>query len=170
VTLPLQEEEQRERHFSLQLIPVVRRLVDASSLKTGTIEATVKFALSAEAMKGRAGFRSGIRPNHWLQDREYTFVGQLDFIDRDWLRPGEECAATVTLLIAEQDRDRFVPGFSWQVGESVRIVGECTLLSIERPYEPIEAKQSGPPDLASWLDSEGGISLRSGSRLTKGWS
>jgi hypothetical protein len=144
--------------------------VDASSLKTGTIEATVRFALHAEAMKGRAGFRSGVRPNHWLQDRDYTFMGKLDFIDREWLRPGEECTATVTLVIAEQDRERFVPGFTWQVGESVRIVGECTVISIERPYEALDVKQSGPPDLASWLDSEGGISLHPGRGSTKGWS
>ena len=144
--------------------------MDASSLKVGTIEATVRFALDADAMKGRPGFRSGIRPNHWIQDRDYTFMGKLDFVDREWLRPGEECTATVTLLIAEQDRERFVRGFTWQVGESVRIVGTCTLLSIERPYEPLEVGPSGPPDLSSWLDSEGGVSLRSGSRLTKGWS
>lgn len=129
--------------------------MDSSSLKTGTLGATVQFALSAEAMQSRPGFRTGIRPNHWLHDRDYAFVGQLDFTDREWLKPGETCTSTVTLLIALQDRDRFVPGLVWQVGEAKRIVGECTLLSIERPYESLESKRSDAGNSASWLDREG---------------
>jgi hypothetical protein len=80
-------------------------------------------------------------------------VGRLEFLDREWLKPGEACTATATLVIAEQDRERFVPGFTWQVGESVRIAGECTLLSIERPYEPLDvAERKGPQDLTSLLE------------------
>jgi len=143
--------------------------MDASELKVGTIGVTVRFALNADAMRGRAGFKTGIRPNHWMKDREYTFVGQLDFVDRDFLESGSECTATVVLLIAEQDRERFVPGFVWQVGESVHIIGECTLLSIEQPYERLDTEKKDPIGPDPWLDPNGGTLLLSGNDPGNGW-
>src|SRR5512139_1094939 len=94
------------------------------------IVAIVVFALDAEAMKGRAGFRSGIRPNHWMPHRDYAITGHLDFLGRDWLRPGEQCRALGTFIVPEQDRSSFVPGFMWKVGEGARIVGGCTLSTV----------------------------------------
>lgn len=92
--------------------------------------ATVVLALDAEAMKGRPGFRSGVRPNHWIPGRDYALTGQLDFLGREWLRPGEQCAALGTFIVPEQDRSSFVPGFTWNIGEGARIVGRCTLSQV----------------------------------------
>lgn len=94
------------------------------------VTATVVFSLDAEAMKGRPGFRSGVRPNHWMPGRDYALTGQLDFLGREWLKPGEQCAALGIFIVPEQDRSRFVPGFAWQVGEGRRIVGRCTLSEV----------------------------------------
>ncbi len=94
------------------------------------LTATVVFALDAEAMKGRLGFRSGIRPNHWMPGRDYALTGQPDFLGREWLRPGEQCSALGTFIVPEQDRASFVAGFAWDVGEGPRIVGRCTLSEV----------------------------------------
>ena len=111
--------------------------MDLRHLATGYLRATVEFSLDGEAMKGRVGYKSGIRPNHWMPGRDYTFFGKLDFVNQEWLQPGETCVADGRFVIAEQDQERFVPGFSWQVGEAATIVGRCTLLTIEHPYERI---------------------------------
>ena len=100
-------------------------------LAVGNLECIVEVTLDAEAMRGRPGYRSGVRPNHWMPGQAYAFVGQLDFLDRDWLRPGESCEAKGRFRIAEQDRSEFVPGFTWDIGEARRIVGRCKLLRLE---------------------------------------
>ena len=117
--------------------------MDLRHLEVGHIETRLEVELDAEAMRGRLGFKTGIRPNHWLPGREYTFVGKLDFTDREWLRPGEKCTAVGHLIIAEQDLGSFVPGFTWQIGESVYIVGRCTLLSIEGACERLLSSPGG---------------------------
>jgi hypothetical protein len=111
--------------------------VSAEGLRVGGIAATVELALDAIAMKGRPGYRSGIRPNHWMPGREYTFIGSLIFVDREWLTPGEKCKAKGSFIIPEQDLVNFVPGLIWQVGEGRRIVGSCTLLAVDGAFEPL---------------------------------
>ena len=71
--------------------------------------ATVVFAVDADAMKGRPGFRSGVRPNHWMPGRDYALTGQLDFLGREWVKPGERCDALGTFIVPEQDRSSFRP-------------------------------------------------------------
>ncbi len=102
------------------------------ALPTVGLVARVEFALDAKAMEGRPGYRSGIRPNHQMPGRSYNFIGQIDFPDREWLRPGEACEASGSFIVAEQDRASFVPGFTWRVAEGPRIVGTCKVLSIEK--------------------------------------
>ena len=114
--------------------------MDLSHLNVGRLTALVEFTLDAAAMKGRPGYRSGVRPNHWMPGREYAFVGQLDFVDREWLRPGEMCEAKGNFIIPEQDLPSFLPGFAWQVGEAYKIVGHCKLLSIQGTYERLPAR------------------------------
>src|SRR6478735_3990975 len=53
--------------------------------------AEVEVSLNPSAMANRPGFGSGVRPNHWIPGRHYTYIGQLDFKDREWLKPGESC-------------------------------------------------------------------------------
>jgi hypothetical protein len=111
--------------------------VKADNLRVGAIAATVELALDAVAMMGRPGYRSGIRPNHWMPGRDYTFMGSLIFADREWLTPGEKFEAKGRFIIPEQDLVGFVPGLTWQVGEGRRIVGSCTLLAVDGTFEPL---------------------------------
>ena len=84
-------------------------------------------------MAGRPGYHTGIRPNHRMPGRDYYFIGQLDYSDREWLRPGEVCEASGSFIVAEQDRGKFLPGFEWDVCEGPgKVVGQCKLLSIEK--------------------------------------
>jgi hypothetical protein len=62
-----------------------------------------------------------------MPGRDYALTGQLDFLGREWLKPGEQCSALGTFIVPEQDRASFVEGFAWAVGEGARIVGRCTL-------------------------------------------
>ena len=119
--------------FAVSLVDTV----DVSDLKVGALSGIVELSLDAVAMKGRRGYRSGVRPNHWLPGRDYACIGQLEFLDREWLGPGEACKARGRFIIAEQDLGDFVPGFAWDVGEARRIVGRCKLLSLEGTYEPL---------------------------------
>jgi hypothetical protein len=97
-------------------------------LATSELSLAVEVELDGEAMRGRPGYRSGVRPNHMMPGRDYFFIGQLDFIDRDLLRPGEKCKASGLFVIAEQDRVRFISGFSWMISEGAKIVGRCRIL------------------------------------------
>lgn len=96
------------------------------------LTATVRLTLDAKAMDGRPGYRSRIRPNHRIPGREQYFIGQLEFSDREWLKPGEECEARGSFIIAATDRAFFTPGLVWEVCEGPKkVVGSCKLLSIE---------------------------------------
>ena len=97
-------------------------------LATGSLVLTVEVSLDEAALRGRLGYHSGVRPNHRMPGRDYTFIGQLDFADRDLLRPGECCQATGTFVIAEQDRSQFRPGFSWPIAQGPTVVGHCKVI------------------------------------------
>lgn len=81
------------------------------------IDVKVEFGLHLSCMHGRKGYGTGIRPNHWIPGRDYTFIGQVDFIDREWLEPGEKCTANVRCIMPAQDLEKFKPGFIWHVCE-----------------------------------------------------
>ncbi|WP_211219911.1 hypothetical protein, partial [Simiduia agarivorans] len=89
----------------------------------------VEIGLHESCMQGRPGYRSGVRPNHWMPGKDYTFMGQVDFIGRDLLSPGECCEAIVKCIIPVQDLGLFEPGFIWQICEANRIMGYAKVLS-----------------------------------------
>ncbi|WP_281556007.1 hypothetical protein [Thalassomonas sp. RHCl1] len=99
-------------------------------METVELEAIIKVGLHKECMKDRKGYGTGIRPNHWIPGREYTFMGQIDFEDRDWLHPGETCKARFRFLIPAQDQSKFVTGFTWHICEVNQIMGYGTIISI----------------------------------------
>lgn len=99
-------------------------------LVTTDLTCMVEFGLDPVAMHGRPGYYSGVRPHHQMPGREYNFIGQLDYLDRELLRPGEVCRAKGSFIVAEQDLDRFRPGFSWLVVEGSKVVGHCRILEI----------------------------------------
>ena len=67
-----------------------------------------------------------------IPGRDYNFIGQIDYSDREWLQPGETCEGRGLFIVADQDRASFVPGLTWEVGEGPRVVGSCKLLRIEK--------------------------------------
>lgn len=99
-------------------------------METVSLEAIIEVGLYKECMRGRDGYGSGIRPNHWLPGRSYTFIGQIDFLDRDWLKPGDSCEARLGFIVPKQDVEKFIPGFSWHICEVNRIVGYCSIKAI----------------------------------------
>ena len=94
-------------------------------------EALIKVGLHAEFMQGRKGYGTGIRPNHWIPSKSYTFIGQIDFIGQDWLNPGESCEANGRFLLPVLDEHLFVPGFSWHICEGNKIMGYATILAVK---------------------------------------
>ena|SRR5690606_9439841 len=95
----------------------------------GTFTAKVRVCLDAAVMRGREGWRTGIRPNHRIPGRDdEMFVGMLTFSDREWLRPGECTEANGRFMIMPIDEPLFVPGFSWELCEGPRVVGRAELL------------------------------------------
>ncbi len=90
------------------------------------IEGTVKVTLNDNCM----GYGSGIRPNHNFPGRAYSIIGQLNFLDKDWLCPGETCLARGRFLLPEEDAADFKPGFKWDICEVRKITGNAELLEL----------------------------------------
>jgi hypothetical protein len=101
------------------------------------LDVLVDFGLHADLMPGRPGFRSGVRPNHWVPGWATTFIGQLSFDNREWLRPGEQCVARGSLIVPLQRSPSFVPGFAWHVCEANKIVGYCRILEVNEKRIPL---------------------------------
>ena len=97
-------------------------------LKHLEIEAEV--GLHERCMKGRDGYQSGIRPNHWILGRDYCFIGQVTFQSSEWLRPGQIDKANIQCLIASQDRELFQPDFCWHIAEGGQIVGHGKVIKV----------------------------------------
>lgn len=93
------------------------------ALETEVLELRIEFGLYAECMAARPGYRTGVRPNHRFPGREDCFIGQVNFIGVEILRPGESCEAVMQCVVAVKDRELFVPGFSWEVCEADEVLG-----------------------------------------------
>ena len=90
----------------------------------------VLVSLSAEAMVGRPGYKSGVRPNHRMPwEKARYFVGSLRFTEEQWLRPGKTLEAEAELIVYRSDLMHFEPGFRWILCEANLDVGEVELLS-----------------------------------------
>jgi hypothetical protein len=104
--------------------------MDVEELETQNISAIVEVGLHESCMRGRDGYYSGVRPNHWMPGRNYCFMGQLDFVDTDLLEPGATCKAIGSFIIASKDIPEFVPGFCWHICEANKIVGYGKVIEI----------------------------------------
>lgn len=96
-----------------------------------TIHAVVEVGLYESCMRGREGYRSGIRPNHWMPGKDSCFMGQLDFTDRQLLAPGEICIANARFIIGPEQQDYFYVGNAWHIGEANKIVGYVKIINME---------------------------------------
>lgn len=105
--------------------------MEVENLETEAIDALVEIGLYEQCMKDRPGYKSGVRPNHWMPGREYCFMGQLEFTDREWLKPGDSCIANGKFIIASQDVKSFVPGYAWHICEANKIVGYGKVIELK---------------------------------------
>ncbi|MBM4208368.1 MAG: hypothetical protein FJ190_10295 [Gammaproteobacteria bacterium] len=94
------------------------------------LKANVEVCFSPYGKEDWKGFGTGVRPNHSIPGRHYFFFGQLDFKDRDWLKPGESCEAEATFCVPQADLALFVPGMMWHITITGKIVGYGRLLSV----------------------------------------
>jgi hypothetical protein len=93
--------------------------------------AEIEFCLDETAQLGAPAWFSGIRPQHRIPGRPYSFMGQIDLIGVKSISPGQCCRAKATCIIAERDRPYFVPGFCWHICKVDRIVGYARYIA---PY------------------------------------
>jgi len=102
--------------------------MSVAEMETKSLDMVVEFGLHQSRMEGRDGYTSGVRPNHRIPGRDYTFIGQVEFGDRKTLTPGESCVANMKCIVATQDMDLFKPGFTWHVCEANKIVGYARVI------------------------------------------
>ena len=94
-----------------------------------SFERLIEFGLNSDSKLEFNGYRTGIRPNHWIRNKQYTVIGQIDFLDCEWLKPGESCRAICSFYAPKQDEKLFVSGFKWDIGQAAIIVGYGKVLS-----------------------------------------
>ena len=102
--------------------------MEIDNLETEVIDLEVEFGLYEFAMEGREGYYSKVRPNHCIPSRDYAFMGVVEFHDRELLKPGQSCRATIKAIIASQDKTLFKTGFAWHVTEAYKIVGYAKVI------------------------------------------
>lgn len=80
---------------------------------------------------GRVGpAKSGYRPSHDF-GLEGTFNDAAhEYLGRDWLAPGESCAAHVYLFVPEAQVGRLYEGFQFAVHEGRKVVGMGVVLKV----------------------------------------
>lgn len=104
--------------------------MDEQGLSVIAIEIEAEVGLHAECMRGRSGYQSGVRPNHWIPGRSYCFVGEIQFDKDGKLEPGQKGIARIHCLIPEQDKKLFVPNLCWHITEAGRIMGYAKVLRV----------------------------------------
>jgi hypothetical protein len=93
------------------------------------LTAEIEFCLDENAQLGVPAWYSGIRPQHRIPGRPYSFFGQIDLLDVQSISPGQCCRAKATCIIKEQDRPYFIPGFCWHICSRDKIIGYARYVS-----------------------------------------
>lgn len=91
--------------------------------ETVNLNVQIEVCLHENCMIGREGYYSKFRPNHWIPGKNYTFAGQIEFTDRELLKPGETCLAVMNCIVTLQDAELFKADFAWHICEANKIVG-----------------------------------------------
>jgi acetyltransferase-like isoleucine patch superfamily enzyme len=84
------------------------------------IEVGAEIILYKDAMNGRPGYRTGIRPNHKIRETGYIFFGEITFGNDVWLKPGGTIFGKINCVIACQDRPLFKEGYYWPISDLCR--------------------------------------------------
>ena len=109
--------------------PVIEKLVTMVDFEFVSFERLIEFGLNTDPTHQNNSYRSGIRPNHWVRENQYTIIGQIDFIDCDRLAAGQSCKAICSFYAPREDEKLFTPGFKWDIGEATKIIGYGRVVS-----------------------------------------
>ena len=109
--------------------PVIGKLVTMADFEFISFERLIEFGLHTVPKHQHSSYRSGIRPNHWVRENQYTVIGQIDFIDCDRLAAGQSCKAICSFYAPKEDEKLFTPGFKWDIGEATKIIGYGKVVS-----------------------------------------
>ena len=94
-------------------------------------EAIVTFVSTEEG--GRQGpARSGYRPHHQVRD-DYLTTGIHEYIDGEWVHPGESVRAYITFITPEVYPQCLWLGRILSVGEGSRVVAKAEIVRIFNP-------------------------------------
>ena len=99
-----------------------------NDIETVNLNVIVEIGLHESCMAGREGYYSKVGPNHWIPGKSYTFAGQVEFKDRELLKPGESCIAVINCIVTAQDSELFISGFCWHICEANKIVGYARVI------------------------------------------
>jgi translation elongation factor EF-Tu-like GTPase len=85
------------------------------------IEVEIRF-LSIEEGGRQGPARSGYRPQFYYDGQDWDAVHE--YIDREWVHPGETVMAYLALMSPQHHVGKLVPGTKFQLREGTRVVGE----------------------------------------------
>lgn len=87
--------------------------------------------LPAEESGQSAPIFSGVRPNHNFGSAEANefFIGQVQFIGREKLAPGETCDAEIMFIPGPGLDDFLVEGRAWRLQFGSRLIATAIVLS-----------------------------------------
>jgi translation elongation factor EF-Tu-like GTPase len=95
-----------------------------------SLVAKVRFDLLPGEVSGKTqGYRSNIRPNHYIAELGYTVIGNVVF-DGGRIELGETAGATITYVYHEPLARILVPGLRYEVREGSRVVGFVQIESV----------------------------------------
>jgi hypothetical protein len=94
--------------------------------------ATVRFELFPAEISGKTrGYRSGIRPNHYIHELGCTVIGNVDFKGNGAIGLGETKEAIVTYVFWEPLAKVLKSGLIYEVREGSHIVGKVRVLFVD---------------------------------------
>ena len=110
------------------------------------------FALLSSERGGRTGgVKSGYCPNHLVRD-DYLAGGRHDYLDAEWVEPGESARAAVTFIGPVAFPDSMFPGRIVRVQEGGLVVGYLTVIEV---YNEILQAQADRREVNTLADEEG---------------
>jgi len=97
--------------------------------RTVTVRAEINLFDGSRSGK-TAGYKSGVRPNHFFEGQSSSIVGDIHFEGQDLLVLGGTCVAIVRFLYPEWF-PLLVPGVTWRLHEGSRHVGDGRVLEVQ---------------------------------------
>lgn len=82
-----------------------------------------------------SGIKSGYRPNHTFEQPKdirniKTFIGDIQFDDKEFIEPGETKIVTVRFLRNETVEKFIIVGQKWFIYEVIRLVAEGEIVEV----------------------------------------